>query len=293
VLASRALQGQLGRFLEAARRLGSGDFSSPVPIEGHDEFAALGEEFNSMSRQLARRLEELDEERARLRISIGRIGETFASNLDRRALLELALESTIDAVGADRGRLSSRRSEAESLSETKRIGSLADLENLIHEAERAALTGGGFGESAADDLNVASVALGAFGPHGRTHGLITVVRSGEPFTRDDRGLLRYLASQATLALENVELHFQVRRQAVTDDLTGLATHGRFQERLASEMEEVRRYLYPVAVIMLDIDDFKSVNDLHGHQQGDVVIRYVARALRESSREGRRRRPLPR
>ena len=284
VLASRALQGQLGRFLEAARRLGSGDFSSPVPIEGHEEFAALGEEFNSMSRQLARRLEELDEERARLRISIGRIGETFASNLDRRALLELALESTIDAVGADRGRLSSRRSEAESLSETKRIGSLADLENLIHEAERAALTGGGFGESAADDLNVASVALGAFGPHGRTHGLITVVRSGEPFTRDDRGLLRYLASQATLALENVELHFQVRRQAVTDDLTGLATHGRFQERLASEMEEVRRYLYPVAVIMLDIDGFKSVNDLHGHQQGDVVIRYVARALPEGSRD---------
>src|ERR1039458_6657492 len=56
VLASRALQGQLGRFLEAARRLGSGDFSSPVPIEGHEEFAALGEEFNSMSQQLAHRV---------------------------------------------------------------------------------------------------------------------------------------------------------------------------------------------------------------------------------------------
>ena len=284
VLASRALQGQLGRFLEAARRLGSGDFSSPVPIEGHDEFAALGEEFNSMSQQLAHRLEELDKERARLRISIGRIGETFASNLDRPALLELALKSAIDAVGADRGRLSSRRSEAEGLSETKTVGSLTGLDRLIHEAERAALSGGGFGESAADEVNAASVALGAIGPEGRTHGLITVVRSGEPFTRDDRGLLRHLAAQATLALENVELHFQVRRQAVTDDLTGLATHGRFQERLATEMEEVRRYQYPVALIMLDIDDFKSVNDLYGHQQGDIVIRYVARALRQCSRD---------
>src|ERR1039458_4697348 len=237
-----------------------------------------------MSQQLAHRLEELDKERARLRISIGRIGETFASNLDRPALLEVALKSAIDAVGADRGRLSSRRSEAEGLSETKTVGSLTGLDRLIHEAERAALSGGGFGESAADEVNAASVALGAIGPEGRTHGLITVVRSGEPFTRDDRGLLRHLAAQATLALENVELHFQVRRQAVTDDLTGLATHGRFQERLATEMEEVRRYQYPVALIMLDIDGFKSVNDLHGHQHGDVVIRYVARALREGSRD---------
>jgi HAMP domain-containing protein len=87
VLASRALQGQIARFLNAARRLAGGDFSSPVPIEGHDEFAALGDEFNSMSEQLASKIEELEQERARLRQSLRRIGQTFASNLDRQALL--------------------------------------------------------------------------------------------------------------------------------------------------------------------------------------------------------------
>jgi HAMP domain-containing protein len=86
-LASRALQGQVNRFLEAARRLGSGDFSSTIPTEGHDEFAALGEEFNNMSSQLAHRLDELSQERAKLRQSIRRIGHTFAANLDRPALL--------------------------------------------------------------------------------------------------------------------------------------------------------------------------------------------------------------
>src|SRR5947209_17404737 len=50
LLASRALHGQLARFLDAARRLAGGDFSSPVPTSGHDEFALLGEEFNNMSR---------------------------------------------------------------------------------------------------------------------------------------------------------------------------------------------------------------------------------------------------
>src|SRR5205085_2507288 len=90
--------------------------------------------------------------------------------------------------------------------------------------------------------------------------------------------------QATLALENVELHVQVSRQAVTDELTGLANHGRFQDLLSAEMEQVRRYHHPVGLIMLDIDDFKSVNDRYGHQQGDVVLSHVARVLRDSSRE---------
>ena len=83
LLVSRSLQRQIDAFLEAARRLGAGDFSAEVPTVGHDEFAALGEEFNKMSRQLEERLEELDQERARLQDAMRRIGETFASNLDR------------------------------------------------------------------------------------------------------------------------------------------------------------------------------------------------------------------
>ena len=85
-------------------------------------------------------------------------------------------------------------------------------------------------------------------------------------------------------MANVNLHFDVQRQAITDDLTGLASHGHFQDLLGAEMEEVRRYQYPVGLIMLDIDNFKSVNDVHGHQQGDLVLRCVADALRETSRD---------
>ena len=70
----------------------------PIRIEGRDEFAALGQEFNNMSSQLAQRLDELSQERARLREAIRRIGQTFASNLDRPALLGLALKTAIDAV---------------------------------------------------------------------------------------------------------------------------------------------------------------------------------------------------
>ncbi|MGH2895942.1 MAG: diguanylate cyclase [Solirubrobacteraceae bacterium] len=284
LLSSRALHGQLGRFLDAARRLAGGDFSSPVPTSGRDEFALLGEEFNNMSRQLERRLAELEQERARVRQSIRRIGEAFASGLDRDALLELALQTAMDATDADRGRVSARQSAEHVLTETVHVGRLAGLEGTIYNAERDALTTDGVGEASLGDVHLATVALGSMAPDGPTHGLITVCRDGRPFTEDDLELLRSLASQATLAMANVNLHFDVQRQAITDDLTGLASHGHFQDLLGAEMEEVRRYQYPVGLIMLDIDNFKSVNDVYGHQQGDLVLRCVADALRETSRD---------
>ncbi|MGA9857735.1 MAG: diguanylate cyclase [Solirubrobacteraceae bacterium] len=284
LLASRALHGQLSRFLDAARRLGSGDFSSPIPTSGRDEFALLGQEFNNMSSQLERRLAELEQERSRVRQAIRRIGEAFASGLDRDVLLELALQTAMDATGADRGRVSARQGVSDPLSETVHVGRLAGLEKPIYDAERGALTGGGVGEASAGEVHLATVALGAVSPGGPTHGLITVCREGRRFTEDDLELLRSLAAQATLAMSNVNLHYDIQRQAITDDLTGLATHGHFQDLLGAEMEEVRRYQYPVGLIMFDIDDFKSVNDVYGHQQGDLVLRRVADALRESSRE---------
>jgi diguanylate cyclase (GGDEF)-like protein len=290
LVASRALQAQLGRFLQAARRLAGGDFSSPIETQGHDEFAALGEEFNNMSTQLAHRLDELSQERARLRESISRIGQTFASNLDRQALLELALKTAVDAVQGSCGRLSVRPVEGKPLVETASEGSFEGLAVAISAAEREVeLEGAGlcqreFGDDAKDHVSVLAASLGPPDPEGRAHGVLTVARRGRPFSEDDRELVRSLATQATLALENVELHLQVSRQAVTDELTGLANHGRFQEVLGSEMEQVRRYQYPVGLIMLDIDNFKSINDTYGHQQGDVVLRHVARIVRENSRD---------
>jgi diguanylate cyclase (GGDEF)-like protein len=284
VLASRGLQGQVSGFLQAARRLAGGDFSSPIQVAGHDEFAALGDEFNNMSNQLARRLDELSQERARLREAIRRIGQTFASNLDRPALLELALKTAIDAVHANAGRVSVRTTPEGSLAEAIREGSLQETEAVIYRAERAALDTGDLGEGAEDGQFAISIPLRPLEAGGRVHGLITVTSAGTPFSEDDRELLRSLGAQAALALENVDLHLQVSRQAVTDELTGLANHGRFQELLGAEVEQVRRYHHFVALIMLDIDDFKSVNDTYGHQQGDVVLKRVARVVADSSRE---------
>ena len=93
VFVVRALQDQIGSFLEAARRLAKGDFKHPVPTHGGDEFALLGREFNSMSEQLEAKIDELDSKRRELEETIRRVGAAFASGLDPQGILELTLDT--------------------------------------------------------------------------------------------------------------------------------------------------------------------------------------------------------
>jgi diguanylate cyclase (GGDEF)-like protein len=284
VLVSRSLQRQIDSFLQAARRLGSGDFTTEVPTQGHDEFAALGEEFNKMSRQLAERLEELNQERARLQEALRRTGQTFASNLDRERLLDIVVNTAVDGVGAQVGRASVRPSPNAPLEQVATAGDADGLEEAIRAAEAKVLETGEPCEATVDGNSALSHPLRRGDEaHGRIEGVVSVARR-RPFTVPERELFDYLAEQAAVSMENVGLHETVERQAVTDELTGLFNRRRFQEAMATEVERSKRFGQPVGLVLLDLDDFKTVNDTYGHQQGDLVLREVARVLRATSRE---------
>jgi diguanylate cyclase (GGDEF)-like protein len=281
---SRSLQAQVASFLEAARRLGGGKFDTKIPTVGKDEFAALGEEFNTMAAQLEARLEELREERTRVERSMRRLGEAVASNLDRDALLGIVVETAVDGVGAAGGRAAARTPDG-TLSERVSSGRLMGLEAALGAAEQQAAATGEVAE--VNEGPASALAHPLHGSDGGTEvlGVVSVGRMGRTFTPADRELFSYLAAQAAVSLENVDLHETVQRQAVTDELTGLFNRGRFDELLAAEVERTRRFPdQSVSLVMLDIDNFKNVNDTYGHQVGDDVLREVARVLRETSRE---------
>jgi diguanylate cyclase (GGDEF)-like protein len=284
VAVSRRLQSEIQRLLEAAQRLGSGDFSIAVPAEGNDEFAALGKEFNSMARQLEARLEELQRERARLQEAIRRVGESFSASLDRVGLLEIVVQTAVDGVGAACGRATMRDGSDGRLQEVSRAGEPEVFGRALHAAEAAVIDAGQVAEIQIGGASALAAPLGASEEGDQVVGIVSVARGDRAFTHGERELFAYLTNQASVSVENVDLHETVQKQAVTDELTGLFNHRRFQEVMAVEVERARRYGHEMGLIMLDIDDFKQVNDTYGHLQGDLVLREVARVLRLSSRE---------
>ena len=282
--AARSLQAQISRLLTAASNIGKGDFSVQVPTEGNDEFAALGKEFNSMARQLETRLEELQLERARLQETVRRVGESLGKGLDRDALLGIVVQTAVDGVGAECGRVVMRSGANGTLAEAARAGNISSYMAAVSAAEAAAIEAGEAAETQLSGANALARPLAAPEPEDGVLGVISIARPGRPFSQRQRELFEYLTNQAAISIENVDLHEQVQRQAVTDELTGLFNHRRFQEVITAEVERTRRFGQELGLIMLDIDDFKRVNDTYGHLQGDEVLKAVARALRDSSRE---------
>ncbi len=284
VLVSRTLQQQIAGFLVAARRLAGGDFSAQVPTVGHDEFAALGEEFNKMSRELERRLAELTQERGRVQDSMRRLGEAVGANLDRDALLDLVLRTAVDGVGADAGRACVRTGDGRVLQERTRVGNMNGLESAVASVEADALSSGTVREASVGGANAIAHPLRAAAGRDEVIGVVSVGRTGRPFTPSDRELFTYLAGQAARSVENVELHETAARDSVTDHLMELLNRRAFDDALANEVERARRFGSDLGLVLIDLDDFGKFNKMYGVQQGDSVLREVGRVLRDGSRE---------
>jgi diguanylate cyclase (GGDEF)-like protein len=284
VLVSRSLQQQLAAFLDAARRLAGGDFSAKVTTVGKDEFAGLGEEFNKMSGELEHRLVELQQERERVQHSMRRLGEAVASKLDRDALLEIVVRTAVEGVGADAGRAHVWGPDRVTLEERASTGNMNGLQDAVRSVEAEAMRLGRPAEIAGDGANVMAHPLRGASGSTSAVGVVSVGRSGRSFTQSERELFQYLAGQAARSMESVESYENVTRESVTDRLTGLANRSAFDDALAREVGRAKRFDTTLALVLIDLDNFKLINDTHLHAQGDVVLREVGRVLRESSRD---------
>ena len=116
-------------------------------------------------------------------------------------------------------------------------------------------------------------------------GVLNIYREGEDgiFNETEFELAKRFGDAAALALDNAEIRARLEHQARTDSLTGLFNHSVFHERLHQSLDDASRTHAPVAVLMLDIDDFKRVNDVHGHGVGDELLSLLADVLRSSVR----------
>ncbi|HZS24629.1 MAG TPA: diguanylate cyclase [Gaiellaceae bacterium] len=245
----RSIVRTLRSLAEAAHGIARGRLHERVPVRGRDEFALLGSAFNEMANQLEARLAELDEERGRLRDAITRFGEALSATHDTDQLLRVIVEAAVEATGAAGAEL------------------LADDGRFVDS-----------GDPDADGVRLEfplTAGRSAF-------GTLTIV--GDSFDAEQRMAASSLASHATIALENARLHRIVERQALVDGLTGIANRRQCEDSLTSEIAQADRLGTPLTLVLADLDDFKAVNDLHGHAVGDDVLREFASVLRSTLRE---------
>lgn len=119
---------------------------------------------------------------------------------------------------------------------------------------------------------------------GESIGLIELISKGRIDLDDDRlDLARTIANEAAIALENARLYEEARSLADRDPLTGFFNHRYLHERFGQEAVRARRTQRPLSLLMLDLDDFKLVNDTFGHLLGDEVLRWTADLIRRTLR----------
>ncbi len=119
---------------------------------------------------------------------------------------------------------------------------------------------------------------------GQAIGLVELFSRAPVEWADERlDLARTMANEAAMALENARLYEDARKLADRDPLTGFYNHRFLHERLGEEIVRSQRAKRPLSVLMLDLDDFKLVNDTFGHLFGDRVLTFAAELIRSSLR----------
>lgn len=114
--------------------------------------------------------------------------------------------------------------------------------------------------------------------------LVDNVFNKKPITKNDVRMLTMFANHAGLAIENSRLYEETVYLSNTDWLTKLYNYGKFQHLLSAEIEKAKANSLSLALVMIDVDNFKNFNDTHGHLKGDEALKNIASILQAKSRK---------
>ncbi|WP_438872361.1 diguanylate cyclase [Paractinoplanes maris] len=303
----------LGDLAWAADRVADGELDTRVPIPHPDELGRLAATFNRMTRELQAYVQALTASRDQLRGHLAILGETLSSTHDLHRILQVILRTALAATGARAGLvllidrptgelvaqcgigLAGRWDVPESELPEQRLpvgegvlgavaasgeprrgrGELASAEPPCRTYVAVPICAPGVPEEPGDPV-----------PFPETLGVLALYDrvGGDAFDDSDLSTLRTFAGQAGVAVHNVRMHEEAQRLSLTDPLTGLWNYRYLRESLRREVERASRFGRMLAVLVLDLDHFKDVNDTYGHAAGDAVLGEFARRIRIGLRE---------
>lgn len=135
------------------------------------------------------------------------------------------------------------------------------------------------------DKGLRSMMVAPLGYEDKSIGALMVTHTTADFYSDeDIKLFTMLSNQIALAIRNIQIQETMGAMAITDSLSGLFTHGFFQDNLSKDMTKAKYDNKPLSILIIDVDHFKRINDTYGHPQGDALLKQLGGVLRSVTRK---------
>jgi two-component system, cell cycle response regulator len=293
-LMSRFITQPLEEISAGAEAISEGRYDHRIRVRSSGELGNFAAAFNDMSERLGGTIRELQASRRQLERAVQRAGQTFRATHNMEQILVSLLETAIDAVHASAGivwRFSPTRQELNPVvvrgvdEDISSVPLGAGMSGLVAERGTPLLQGPDAQPRHTNEPRRAALAV-PFYSQNRIHGVIQLLRPDDsgPFGPEDQNTVTFLAQQGSVAIENVTLHEEARRLSLTDGLTGVWNRRYLQMQSRQVLATAQRFRRPFSVLMMDLDNFKRVNDTLGHQRGDATLiefsRRVSGGLRE-------------
>ncbi len=277
----------LRRLTEGTRAIAAGAYDKRVTVTSHDELGELAETFNRMAAAVGdktMRIAALNDIAVRI-TSMQSLRDLLDEIMRRGVLLTGAQAAVIAFYNEAEHRFDEWITQGLSNPFVKNIRSLSggvaemtfgsgrpiqanDRPETAHKLERQF-----------HDEGIRSLVCLPLTSHANRLGVIYFFQKDrDHFPADEIDILTTFAHLAAGAIENARLQEKTLNLAVTDKLTGLRNRRYFDQRLNEEIHHAGRQQTPLSLLMLDIDDFKLVNDTHGHVVGDRVLQNLGRIL---------------